>query len=262
MTQRRIFVLDTNVLMHDPASLYRFEEHDLYLPMVVLEELDAAKKGTSEVSRNARQVSRMLDDIVSQADRAQMTDGLPLSGGRPPGLQTPVDGSAGAEPARSGRIFFQTRPAATALPDLLPGNKPDNSILVCALSLATEYPETAVTLVSKDINLRIKAAVVGSARAEYEYAIPVGEACELLETLCVGRLEKIRHYIERDGIVWEVDEFTGDNAGLIVAEVELSAVDQAFVRPQWLGRELTDDRRYYNHHLALHPYRSWDADAH
>ncbi|MFC4253238.1 CYTH domain-containing protein [Sinimarinibacterium flocculans] len=110
--------------------------------------------------------------------------------------------------------------------------------------------------------LNIKAAVVGSARAEYEYAIPVGEACELLETLCVGRLEKIRHYIERDGIVWEVDEFTGDNAGLIVAEVELSAVDQAFVRPQWLGRELTDDRRYYNHHLALHPYRSWDADAH
>ncbi|MEC9364992.1 MAG: CYTH domain-containing protein [Pseudomonadota bacterium] len=110
--------------------------------------------------------------------------------------------------------------------------------------------------------LNIKAAVVGSARAEYEYAIPVGEARELLETLCVGRLEKIRHYIERDGIVWEVDEFTGDNAGLIVAEVELSAVDQAFVRPQWLGRELTDDRRYYNHHLALHPYRSWDTDAH
>ncbi|MGB0218233.1 MAG: CYTH domain-containing protein [Sinimarinibacterium flocculans] len=110
--------------------------------------------------------------------------------------------------------------------------------------------------------LNIKAAVVGSARAEYEYAIPVGEARELLETLCVGRLEKIRHYIERDGIVWEVDEFTGDNAGLIVAEVELSAVDQAFVRPQWLGRELTDDRRYYNHQLALHPYRSWDADAH
>ncbi|MCK5770380.1 PhoH family protein [Algiphilus sp.] len=179
MTQRRIFVLDTNVLMHDPASLYRFEEHDLYLPMVVLEELDAAKKGTSEVSRNARQVSRMLDDIVSQADRAQMTDGLPLSGGRPPGLQTPVDGSAGAEPARSGRIFFQTRPAATALPDLLPGNKPDNSILVCALSLATEYPETAVTLVSKDINLRIKAAVVGIHAEDY-YNDQVLEDVDLL----------------------------------------------------------------------------------
>lgn len=112
--------------------------------------------------------------------------------------------------------------------------------------------------------LNIKAAVVGAARAEYEYAIPLDEGREILETLCVGRLEKIRHYItchgERDGIVWEVDEFLNDNAGLIVAEVELVSVDQDFKRPAWLGRrELTADRRYYNHYLALHPYRSWPA---
>ena len=166
MTQSRIFVLDTNVLMHDPAALYRFDEHDLYIPMVVLEELDAAKKGTSEVSRNARQVSRMLDEIVSQASSSQIAEGLPLEGTRPRGLQTSQI-LEDAAPPRQGRLYFQTRPAATALPELLPGNKPDNSILVCALSLSNERPETAVTLVSKDINLRIKAAVVGIHAEDY-----------------------------------------------------------------------------------------------
>lgn len=109
--------------------------------------------------------------------------------------------------------------------------------------------------------LNIKAAVVGSARAEYEYEMPVAEAREILQTLCVGSLEKTRHYVEREGLVWEIDEFRGGNAGLIVAEVELNAEDQVFVRPGWLAREVTDDRRYYNHHLALHPYNSW-PDAH
>ncbi|MEQ1437820.1 CYTH domain-containing protein [Fontimonas sp. SYSU GA230001] len=109
--------------------------------------------------------------------------------------------------------------------------------------------------------LNIKAAVVGAARAEYEYAIPLAEGREILDTLCVGRLEKIRHYVERDGLVWEIDEFLNDNAGLIVAEVELATVDQVFARPAWLGREVTDDRRYYNQWLALHPRRTWnDAD--
>jgi adenylate cyclase len=105
--------------------------------------------------------------------------------------------------------------------------------------------------------LNIKAAVVGSARAEYEYA----EGRELLETLCVGRLQKLRHYVERDGVTWEIDEFLDDNAGLVIAEIELVQVEQDFVRPPWLGRELTEDRRYYNHHLALHPYRTWGRDA-
>lgn len=113
--------------------------------------------------------------------------------------------------------------------------------------------------------LNIKAAVVGSARAEYEYEIPLAEGRELLGTLCVGRLEKVRHYIvrpgERDAVTWEVDEFLGDNAGLVVAEIELASIEQVFARPPWLGRELTDDRRYYNHHLALHPYKTWGTDA-
>src|SRR5579863_1899614 len=99
--KKKIFVLDTNVLMHDPSALFRFEEHDLFIPMVVLEELDAAKKGTSEVSRNARQVSRFLDDLMRDKDHTKIELGLPL-----PALQ---QGGPDVKPA-SGRLFFQTRP--------------------------------------------------------------------------------------------------------------------------------------------------------
>lgn len=118
-----------------------------------------------------------------------------------------------------------------------------------------------VRLEGEDARLNIKAAVIGSARAEYDYAVPVEHAREILATLCVGVLEKRRHYVERDGVVWEIDEFLGANAGLIVAEVELRSVDQAVIRPAWIGAEVTDDRRYYNHYLALHPYASWPPDV-
>jgi adenylate cyclase len=118
-----------------------------------------------------------------------------------------------------------------------------------------------VRLEGAEARLNIKAAVVGAARAEYEYVIPSDDARLLLETLCVGTLGKVRHYVEREGLTWEVDEFLGANAGLVVAEIELGSLDQFFTRPQWVGRELTDDCRYYNHYLALHPYSTWpDAD--
>jgi adenylate cyclase len=111
--------------------------------------------------------------------------------------------------------------------------------------------------------LNIKAAVLGSARAEYEYDMPADECREILETLCVGRVEKTRHYVPargaQAGAVWEIDEFVGDNAGLVIAEIELESADAAFERPDWLGRELTDEHRYYNHALALHPYGQWSA---
>jgi adenylate cyclase len=116
-----------------------------------------------------------------------------------------------------------------------------------------------VRLEDEEGRLNIKAAVVGAARAEYEYAIPAAEAREILSNLCVGALEKTRHYVDRDGLTWEIDEFHGENAGLVVAEIELSDERQAFAKPRWLGAEVTDDRRYYNHHLALHPYRTWHA---
>ncbi|MGQ0699676.1 MAG: CYTH domain-containing protein [Panacagrimonas sp.] len=105
--------------------------------------------------------------------------------------------------------------------------------------------------------LNIKAAVIGAARAEYEYGIPLAEAQEILDGLCVGVIDKTRHYVERDGFIWEIDEFAGDNAGLVVAEIELVDASQGFPRPAWLGREVTDERRYYNHSLALNPYTAW-----
>ncbi|SFF42923.1 PhoH-like ATPase [Fontimonas thermophila] len=165
MNKRKIFVLDTNVLLHDPTSLFRFEEHDLFIPMVVLEELDASKKGTSEVARNARQVSRFFDELMHGTDHAQIEKGLPLPSVRS-GNGHGSGRGRGGKPA-SGRLFFQTRPADTSLPGLIPGNKPDNSILVVALELQTQHPTRKVTLVSKDINLRIKAAIVGVHTEDY-----------------------------------------------------------------------------------------------
>jgi adenylate cyclase len=116
-----------------------------------------------------------------------------------------------------------------------------------------------VRLEGATANINIKAAVVGSARAEFEYAIDAGEAAEILATLCVGCVEKVRHYVETGGCVWEIDEFGGDNAGLVVAELELASVDQAFVRPDWLGAEVTDAQRYYNHALSQRPYSQWST---
>lgn len=108
-----------------------------------------------------------------------------------------------------------------------------------------------------EARLNIKASVVGSARAEYDYPMPVADADEILATLCVGRVDKQRHLVEHAGHTWEIDEFSGENAGLIVAELELGSRDESFVRPDWLGIEVTDDARYYNHALALRPYRDW-----
>ncbi len=114
-----------------------------------------------------------------------------------------------------------------------------------------------VRLEGDEARFNIKAAVVGHSRAEFDWAVPVGDAREILDTLCVGVVEKVRHYVQIDGLTWEIDAFAGANAGLIVAELELERADQAFAKPDWLGDEVTDDRRYYNHHLALHPYSTW-----
>jgi len=160
-TQRRLFVLDTNVLMHDPTAIFRFEEHDVFLPMVVLEELDAHKKGLSEQSRNVRQVSRFLDDLMRGFNKEQIDQGLAL----PSGHSTPNGSLHGKKPS-SGRLFFQTRELSTVLPQSLPGGA-DNAILGQTLALQKENPEARVVLVSKDINLRIKAAVLGVHAEDY-----------------------------------------------------------------------------------------------
>lgn len=147
----KLFVLDTNVLMHDPSSLYRFEEHDIYLPMVTLEELDNHKKGLTEVARNARQASRNLEEIVG-ATLGILEDGCPLN----------VNGNDHL----TGRLFLQTNDIIYDLPNLA-GSKADNQILGVVHSLQTNQPKRQVILVSKDINIRIKARAMGILAEDY-----------------------------------------------------------------------------------------------
>jgi adenylate cyclase len=110
--------------------------------------------------------------------------------------------------------------------------------------------------------ITIKSKSVGASRGEWEYEIPVPDAAELLERLCEQPLvEKTRHRIEYQGHVWEVDEFLGENAGLVVAEIELASEDEAFERPAWIGQEVTGEKRYYNSSLIRLPYAKWETQA-
>ena len=148
----KLFVLDTNVLMHDPMSLYRFDEHDIYLPMITLEELDGHKKGLSEVSRNVRQVSRELDALAAD------------------GVGDPTAGIALAKTGpreAGGRLFFQTTLLDAKLPAGLPQGKADNQILGVVQALMQQQPKREVVLVSKDINMRVKARALGLAAEDY-----------------------------------------------------------------------------------------------
>ncbi len=105
--------------------------------------------------------------------------------------------------------------------------------------------------------LTIKGASQGPVRAEFEYSIPLPDAQALLH-MCEGpRIEKVRYVVPCGGLCWEVDEFHGDNAGLVIAEIELRSADQAFDKPDWIGAEVTDDPRYFNSNLARHPYNKW-----
>jgi adenylate cyclase len=117
-----------------------------------------------------------------------------------------------------------------------------------------------VRIAGDEAHLNLKSRELGHTRQEFDYAIPVGDARALL-ALCVGGLvDKRRHYVKHEGHLWEVDEFLGDNAGLVVAEIELSSADEPFARPDWIGAEVTDEPRYYNLALATRPYLEWSAD--
>ena len=106
--------------------------------------------------------------------------------------------------------------------------------------------------------LTIKSATLGVRRQEYEYTIPPADAREMLDTLCGERtLSKTRHFVEHDGDLWEIDVFDGDNEGLVLAEIELTDVEQSFTRPDWLGEEVSGDTRYHNSSLAARPYKLW-----
>jgi len=170
---KKLFVLDTNVLMHDPTSLFRFDEHDLYLPIATLEELDGHKRGLSDVSRNARQASRFLDEIVSGTSE-DIKAGLPLK---------TRDGQQS-----KGRLYLQTEAINGDLPHTLAAGKNDNQILAVVRFLQQREPEREVVLVSKDINMRIKARALGLPAEDY-FNDKVLEDADLLYT-GVRRLPK------------------------------------------------------------------------
>jgi PhoH-like ATPase len=154
--EKRLYIIDTNVLMHDPTAIFRFEEHDVFLPMMVLEELDAAKKGLSEVARNVRQVSRFIGEMMQRRGSASLNDGLELR--VPGGLELA---------AGTGRLYFQTSMPETHSSLLRDGSFADNEILSAAAAVQEAQPDKQIILVSKDINLRIKAAILGVQAEDY-----------------------------------------------------------------------------------------------
>ena len=152
LPQTKLFVLDTNVLMHDPSSLFRFEEHDIFLPMMTLEELDNHKKGATEIARNARQASRMLDELLA-GDDSSIENGIELT--------------APSGKLATGNLFLQTQAIGNELPMALPNSKVDNHILSVVVHLQKEFAGRPVILVSKDINMRIKARALDLLAEDY-----------------------------------------------------------------------------------------------
>jgi len=125
--------------------------------------------------------------------------------------------------------------------------------------LATnEFSSTRIRIQNDKANINIKSATLGITRTEFEYTIPVNDARLMLEDLCIKPLiDKTRFAVEHINHNWEIDVFSGDNQGLIVAEIELSAPDEAFEKPSWLGEEVSNDARYYNVCLVKNPYKTW-----
>jgi len=150
--KRKIFVVDTNVLIHDPTSILRFQEHDVYIPIVVLEELDNSKVGMSEIARNVRQVSRLLDELVEKAN-GDISRGIKL-----PSVSKDIE---------TGHLYFHMEQARSPLPFGLSGRSSDNALLGITLDLGKSHPDRQSILVTKDINLRLKARALGILAEDY-----------------------------------------------------------------------------------------------
>ncbi|SDD78429.1 PhoH-like ATPase [Aquimonas voraii] len=197
---KRIYVLDTNVLMHDPTALFKFAEHDIYLPMVVLEELDHGKKGTTEVARNARQVSRFINELIEASGSSNIQAGLKL--------ERPASLNLRAQPA-IGRLLFQIEATGTQKREGAP--LPDNQILASILKLREQQAGTEVVLVSKDINLRIKASIFGIPAEDYEndralddFSLLYSGVRELDDGFWDRHESDLRSWIERGHTYYEI----------------------------------------------------------
>ena len=244
---KRIYVLDTNVLMHDPTALFKFEEHDVFLPMQVIEELDNAKKGTSEASRNARQVSRFLNELIEGHDIGQIAAGVPLA--RPQGLQL-----RGAQSA--GRLRFQTS-------EFDSGKRfgaviPDNHILGAILGLQADHPETPVVFVSKDVNLRIKASIAGIVSEDYEndralddFSLLYTGATELPADFWQRHGKELRSWTEKGRTFYEIarreEEDWYPNQFLYLPGDEEAEMKVARLSDDRVVLQIVDDFKHHQH---------------
>ena len=244
---KRIYVLDTNVLMHDPTALFKFAEHDVFLPMQVIEELDNAKKGNSEASRNARQVSRFLNEVIEAAGTTDIHEGVPLV--RPQGLQLRGDQSSGC-------LRFQTR-------DFDAGKRfgaviPDNHILGSILSLKETSPDVPVVFISKDINLRIKASIAGIASEDYEndralddFSLLYTGATALPEDFWSRHGKDLKSWTEKGRTFYELTRNPDDdwypNQFLYLPGDEESEMKVARVTDSKVVLQIVDDFRHNQH---------------
>ena len=244
---KRIYVLDTNVLMHDPTALFKFEEHDVFLPMQVIEELDNAKKGTSEASRNARQVSRFLNELIEAAGSDRIASGLTLS--RPKGLQLRAADSIGKLRFQTGSFDSAKRFGAVM---------PDNQILGSILMLREEEPTVPVVFVSKDINLRIKASIAGIVSEDYEndralddFSLLYTGSTALPEDFWQRYSDGLKSWTEKGRTFYKLARLADDEwypnqfvylPGDDEAEFRVARVDDGFVELQ-----IVDDFRSHQH---------------
>ncbi len=244
---KRIYVLDTNVLMHDPTALFKFEEHDVFLPMQVIEELDNAKKGTSEASRNARQVSRFLNELIEAEGTDKIASGITLS--RPKGLQLRAADSIGKLRFQTGSFDSAKRFGAVM---------PDNQILGAILVLREEEPAVPVVFVSKDINLRIKASIAGIVSEDYEndralddFSLLYTGATALPEDFWQRYSDGLKSWTEKGRTFYKLARLADDEwypnqfvylPGDDEAEFRVAKVDDASVELQ-----IIDDYRSHQH---------------
>ncbi|HZH44964.1 MAG TPA: PhoH family protein [Lysobacter sp.] len=244
---KRIYVLDTNVLMHDPTALFKFEEHDVYLPMQVIEELDNGKKGTSEAARNARQVSRFLNELIQSGDMQRIGSGIPLV--HPQGLQLRAKASAGS-------LRFQTEPVDIG--KRFGAVIPDNQILGAVLALQESEPTTPVVLVSKDINLRIKASIAGIVSEDYEndralddFSLLYTGATELPEDFWQRYGNDLKSWTEKGRTYYELTRVDGDdwypNQFLYLPGDEESELKVARLHGERVVLQIVDDYRHQQH---------------
>jgi len=240
---KRIYALDTNVLLHDPTSLFRFAEHDVFIPMTVLEELDEKKKGASEVSRNGRQVSRFLNELIERGKNHNLSEGLELS--NPQGINLKRDNAVG-------RLYFEQRISANR-------GKADNQILASVMDLRDQHADRDVILVTKDINLRIKASIEGVVAEDYEndralddFSLLYTGAAELSEDFW-NRHPEVKSWTERGRTFYKVDRHDDEdwypNQCLFLPgenEVELRVLHLDDVKATLV---LLDDHSHANHHV-------------